>query len=148
MGVLATSTANSMFILMFVTNMQRIYIISFAHDILLDTLTEQDLFIPLQIMEPATPKWKLIGLALGFLLDSLTVIQQKTMLIPEGDSGYTREMLNQWLKWAPPNHKWPTLSALETALHNCQEESLAATLRARFMRKRVTCTHHGWVAIA
>lgn len=82
-----------MFTFMFI-NMQRINIIFFVHDILLDTLTEQDLFILLQIMEPATPKWKTMGLALGFLYDQLTVIERKPMFIPEGDSGYIREMLN------------------------------------------------------
>ena len=60
----------------------------------------------------------------------------------EGDSGYIREMLNQWLKWVPPNHEQPTLTALETALQNCQQERLAETLRARFMQKKGTCLYN------
>ena len=61
------------------------------------------------------------------------------MLIPEGDSGYIRDMLNQWLKWAPPNHERPTVTALVTALQNCQEENLAVKLRAEFKQKKGMC---------
>ena len=110
-----------------------------VHYILLDALTEQDLFVLLQILKPATPKWKTLGMALGFLYDQLTVIERKPMLIPEGDSGYVRDMLNQWLKWAPPNHEQPTVTALVTALQKCQEENLAAKLRAEFKRKKGMC---------
>ena len=72
------------------------------------------------------------------------------MLIPEGDPGYIRDMLNQWLKWAPPNHEWPTISALATALRNCEEENLAAKLRANFKQKKGTYSYmyHAWVTIA
>jgi len=31
------------------------------------------------------------------------------LLIPEGSPGYFKEMLIQWLKWAPPNHPPPTV---------------------------------------
>ena len=60
------------------------------------------------------------------------------MLIPEGGSGYIRDMLNQWLKWAPPNHERPTVTALANALQKCQEENLAAKLRAEFKQKKGT----------
>ena len=110
-----------------------------VHFILLDTMTDKDLFVLLQILEPATPKWKTIGLALGFLYDQLTVIEQKPTLIPEGDSGYICDMLNQQLKWAPPKHDWPTVTALATALQNCQQESLAVNLRAKFIQEKGMC---------
>jgi len=123
--------------------MQRKYTV-IVHFILLDTLTDKDLFVLLQILEPATPKWKTIGLALGFLYDQLTVIERKPMLIPEGDSGYIRDMLNQWLKWAPPNHEWPTVTALATALQSCQLENLAVNLRAKFIQEKgIVDTMHG-----
>ena len=116
---------------------------SFAHYILLDALTERDLFVLLQMLKPATPKWKTLGMALGFLYEELTVIEQKPMLIPEGGSGYICDMLNQWLKWAPPNHEWPTVTALATALQKCEEENLAAKLRANFIQEK----GKPWVAI-
>jgi len=123
--------------------MQRKYTV-IVHFILLDTLTDKDLFVLFQILEPATPKWKTIGLALGFLSYQLTVIERKPMLIPEGDSGYIRDMLNQWLKWAPPNHEWPTVTALATALQSCQQENLAVNLRAKFMQEKgIVDTMHG-----
>ena len=82
-----------------------------VHFILVDTLTDKVYFYFLQKLEPATPKWKTIVLALGFQYDQLNVIERKPMLIPEGDSDYICDiMLNQWLKWAPPNHEWPTVS--------------------------------------
>jgi len=115
--------------------------------ILLDTLTDKDLFVLLQILKPAAPKWKTIGLALGFLYDQLTVIERKPLLIPEGDSGYIRDMLNQWLKWAPPDHDWPTVTALATALQSCQLENLAANLREKFIQEKGMCVYRAWVAI-
>jgi len=45
-------------------------------------------------------------------------------------------MLNQWLKWAPPNHEWPTVTALATALQSCQQEDLAVNLRAKFTQEK------------
>ena len=107
-----------------------------VHYILLDTLTERDLFALLQVLKPATPQWRTLGLALGFLYDQLTTIQQNPMLIPKGDSGYIAEMLNQWLKWAPPNHERPTVTALARALQNCGQEALAAELRTTFTQKK------------
>lgn len=98
-------------------------------------------------MKPAEPKWKDIGLALGFLYDELTTIEQKPLLIPKGSTGYITEMLNQWLKWAPPKHKWPRLSALEAALQECECENLAAKLRKHFDQEKgisallCTCTY-------
>ena len=87
-------------------------------------------------MRPAAPQWQMIGGALGFLDSDLTIIQNSPMLIPEGPTGYFRQMLSQWLKWAPPNHRWPTLEALETALRSSGHEKLAFQLRSLFFLKQ------------
>ena len=83
----------------------------------------------MSILKSAAAKWKQIGLNLRFLSSELTIIERKPMLLQEGDTDYFREMLTQWLKWAPPNHPWPTLEALSSALQNAGEESLAYSLR-------------------
>jgi len=57
-------------------------------------------------------------------------------------------MLNQWLKWALPNHDWPTVTALPTALQSCQQENLAVNLRAKFTQEKGMCIYHARVAIA
>ena len=57
------------------------------------------------------------------------------MRIPEGATGYLREMLNQWLNWAPPNHPWPTVEVLAVALRNSGDEHLAAYLLPEFMER-------------
>ena len=77
------------------------------------TLTAQDLFILTEILRPVTPQWKTVGLALGFLDYELATIEQMPL---EGPPGYFREMLSQWLKWAPPNHSLPTLESVGSKL--------------------------------
>ena len=99
-------------------------------------LTERDLAILLESLKPATPHWKTVGLALEFLDYELTTIERTPMLIPEGLPGYFREMLSQWLRWAPPNHSWPTLEALELVLQRSGHEGLALQLRPMFLQKK------------
>ena len=100
-------------------------------------LAEPDLHILTEILKPAAPQWKTVGLALGFLDHELTIIEQKLLLIPEGPLGYFRDMLSQWLKWAPPNHSSPTLQSLAPALRRSGHEDLAVKLGSKyFQRKR------------
>ena len=117
----------------------------YLHYFFIGCLTAQDLHILTLIMKPAAAKWKTIGDALGFLDSDLTLIQHSPMLIPEGPTGYFREMLSQWLKWAPPNHPWPTLGALENALRTSGQESLALQLRLNFLQKEEKGS--GWLAV-
>ena len=69
-----------------------------------------------------------MGLALGFLNHELTTIESKPLLVSEGTTGYLRELLSQWLKWAPPNHRSPTIKSLGDALQSSGHESLAVDL--------------------
>ena len=91
-------------------------------------MKESDLSILLDLLKPVTPQWKTLGLSLGFLDNELTTIECKPLLITEGVNGYFREMLSQWLRWAPPNHPWPTLEALQPALQSTGHEGLAVNL--------------------
>ena len=101
-----------------------------------DRLTTEDLYILTSILKAAAPKWQTIGGALGFENDNLTIIQRKPLLIPESDTGYFREMLSQWLKWAPPNHPWPTIEALAFAIQRIGQEGLAVNLKPMFLQKK------------
>ena len=115
---------------------------------LLGCLTAQDVHMLTFIMKAAPAEWKTIGDALGFL-DSdltliqrspmLTLIQRSPMLIPEGPISYFREMLSQWLKWALPNHPWPTLEALRNTFQSSGQESLALQLRLQKEGKSSGC---------
>ena len=96
-------------------------------------LREEHLAILLETLKPATPA---VGLAVGFLDHELTIIECKPLLIPEGPTGYFREMLSQWLRWAPPNHSWPTLKALEAVLQRSGHEGLAVKLRQKFLQEK------------
>ena len=87
----------------------------------------------MDLLKPATPHWKTIGLALGFLDHELNIIEHKH--VPEGVTGYFREMLSQWLKWAPSNHSWPTLEALQPALQKSGHEGLAVNLIPEFIKR-------------
>ena len=100
------------------------------------TLGEQDLNILTEILSPAAPQWKDIGLALGFKYYELTTIEQKPLLIPEGPPAYFREMLSQWLNWALPNHSLPTLEILAPALQRSGHEDLAVNLKSKYFQKK------------
>jgi len=93
-------------------------------------------------LKGAVTKWKVIGLALGFLDAELTEIEHKPLLIPEGDMGYFREMLSWWLKWAPSNHPWPTLETLALALNKAGEERLAYDLKEQYLTQNGECCVH------
>ena len=88
------------------------------------------------IMEEAVPEWKKIGCTLGFLDCDLTLIEANPTLTLQGPTGYFEEMLNQWLKWAPPEHDWPSLEILEDALQNIGQTNLATKLRPKFLQKK------------
>ena len=99
-------------------------------------LAEEDLHILTKILRPAAPQWRTLGLALGFLNYELTTIEQKPLLIAEGIAGYFREMLSQWLKWAPPNHPSPTIENLALALQSSEHEDLAVKLRPEYFQRK------------
>lgn len=87
-------------------------------------------------MKPTTTEWKLIGCALGMLDSELKIIAHNPLLIAGGVPSYFKEMLSQWLKWAPPHHPQPTLEALVAAVQSSGHESLAANLKLRFEQKK------------
>ena len=92
-------------------------------------LTEQDLFCLIDILKPVAPKWKEIGGKLNIKNSDLNIIEHKLTLIVEGVTGYFREMLSMWLKWAPPNHSWPTIHNLIYAVRSSGHEDLAVKLQ-------------------
>ena len=91
-------------------------------------LTEDDLYRLTVLLRPASPKWKEIGGILGIVNSDLTIIENKPTLLLEGVAGYFREMLSTWLKWAPPNHPWPTIWDLVDAVRQSGHEDLAVKL--------------------
>ena len=108
-------------------------------------LSVRDLSVLTRTLKGAAARWKTIGLALGFLDDELTIIQRKPLLIPEGDTGYFRDMLSRWLKWAPPNHRWPTLEVLAAALNEAGEECLAYDLKQQYLSQNGECCAHHFI---
>ena len=99
-------------------------------------MKESDLIILLDLLRSAAPQWRTVGLALGFQDFELTTIEQRPSLISDGPPGYFREMLSQWLKWAPPNHSLPTLESLAPALRSSGHEDLAVKLRTAFLQNK------------
>ena len=95
-------------------------------------LTEDDLYHLTVLLRPAAPKWKEIGGALGIVNSDLSIIEHDPMLIPKGVPGYFREMLSAWLKWAPPNHPWPTVQDLVDAVRQSGHEDLAVKVQTDY----------------
>ena len=65
-------------------------------------------------------KWTEIGIHLGFLSNELKNIAAEPSLHHEGTKGFLREMLSQWLEWAPGDQRgskeYGTLEALKRAV--------------------------------
>lgn len=96
-------------------------------------LGEDDLSNLLNLLRTAVPCWRNVGVHLGFHSSELDIIERMPLLIPEGCPGYFREMLCQWLKWAPPNHPPPTVLNLAFALRRTGEEATAFNLEIAFV---------------
>ena len=65
-------------------------------------------------MKAAKQKWKAIGTELGFEDEELREIPHTTAL--NNDTDYFKELLRKWLDQAPPNHPFPHVKDLATAL--------------------------------
>ena len=99
---------------------------------------DTDLKVILDCVRPAAPLWKAIGLSLGFPNSELDLIQNKPLLLLEGPEGYLRELLGNWLQWAPPNHSLPTLEDLASAVRGTGKERVAYTLVQKFLGQEST----------
>ena len=93
---------------------------------------EGDLQNLLNLLRTAVPHWRNVGVHLGFCSYELDDIERKPLLISEGYPGYFREMLCEWLKWAPLNHRPPTVLDLASALSRAGEEATAFQLETVF----------------
>ena len=76
-----------------------------------------------QMTRKASGKWRAIGMELGFKTDKLDALVGEPGC--HGDESYYTAMLRKWLDWAPPNHPFPTLSALVAAIRKSGKERLA-----------------------
>ena len=95
-------------------------------------LSETDLPFLFGSTKCAVSKWKEVGLNLGFQHFELAAIEESPLLMPEGSIGCFREMLNCWLKWAPPRN-WPTFGTLAAAFQCCGYGHLVEKLRLNFV---------------
>ena len=83
-------------------------------------LTERDLPKILKVLASYSNKWSDIGLGLGFTSAHLSTIQATPALFHNAPSSYLREMLTQWLQWAPGDasghESYATLESLQRAV--------------------------------
>lgn len=89
----------------------------------------------------AAPKWRRIGTALNFTKGVLDTIAATHENMVGGPIDCFTDMLDRWLRWAPPKHSLPTLETLCGALREdtVGEERLAFELEQNFPRK-MRCT--------
>jgi len=88
----------------------------------------------LELAGPAAPKTRKVGLMLGFPKNELDEMEKIPAVAVEGPEAYFTEMLSRWLKWAPPNHDFPSSRTLAEALRSklVKEEGLAYDLEQHF----------------
>jgi len=99
-----------------------------------NVLKVEDLEILLELCMGIVSKWKDLGSCLGFSPSHLTIIECNPKL--ERPHGYLKEVFNQWLKWAPPSHHYPTSEKLALALNQIDEKKIALDLRDRVMQQK------------
>ena len=77
-------------------------------------------------------KWRDIGIYLKFLSNELDIIEAKPSLYHEGTKGFLREMISEWLEWAPGDQRgseqYATLEALKIAVSSAGLGTSAADL--------------------
>ena len=78
----------------------------------------------------ACDKWRTVGRELGFTMNKLDSIVREPGR--NGDEDYYEAMLMKWLNWAPPNHCYPSLQTLLSALRVAGKERLANDLAAKY----------------
>ena len=102
-----------------------------------NVLSEHHLRLLLRFVKGAAPKWREIGLTLGFSMDVLDAIAAKPENVSRGAIACFTDLLNRWLKWAPPSHDLPTVKTLAEALRESTvgEERMANDLMQGFERK-------------
>ena len=73
-------------------------------------------------LNPHASKWREIGTHLGFRQGELDNIEHKPLLLNEGPKAWLREMLREWLEWAPGDSRgsssFASIECLKCALDN------------------------------
>ena len=83
-----------------------------------------------KMTKKACSKWKGIGRELRFTEEELSAIVREPGQTGEEDC--YAAMLMRWLDWAPPNHYFPSVQRLASALHKVGKEKLALDLDEKF----------------
>ena len=95
-------------------------------------LAESDLPRLLSKLSNHAYKWKDIGIHLGFQEGELKNIEAKPLLLHSAPKSWLREMLSEWLQWAPGDDRksssFATLQTLKNALNKSELGALASTL--------------------
>ena len=83
-----------------------------------------------EVTKNACSEWRCIGDNLGFTYDELSDITR----VPgqHDNKGYYATMLRRWLDWALPNHNFPTVQDLSSALRKAGKERQANDLRLKY----------------
>ena len=101
-----------------------------------DRLSSRHLESLLQQLSEHFTKWRDIGFKLGFTEGELSTIQASPSLLSDGPRGYLREMLSQWLEWAPDDGRgsadFATLEELKRALRQANLGATAHDLHINF----------------
>ena len=95
--------------------------------------TEEHYGFLCKALEIHAAKWKDIGRNLKFLPGELTNIEARPMLLLTAPKSFLHAMLEEWLQWAPGDHRgskdFATLEALQLALSESGLGAAAARLR-------------------
>ena len=84
------------------------------------------------LLEPHAANWRVLGKALGFLESELNLIQHKPLLLYDAPKSYLRDMLSQWLQWAPGDGRGSTGFATKESLHAALLKANLGQLAERF----------------
>ena len=95
------------------TQFQHLLLDNSAEKSTFGTLSESDHLSKLLCqLNPHASKWREIGTHLGFLQGELDNIEHKPLLLNEGPKAWLREMLREWLEWAPGDSRGSSINRM------------------------------------
>ena len=96
-------------------------------------LSDRDLSDIYSQLETHADRWWDIGNALGFLARELSVIENTPALFMQAPKSFLREMLTQWLQWAPSDKRGSTGYATKVSLHGALLKINLSQLAEQFL---------------
>ena len=95
-------------------------------------LTSEDLKDLYKELKLYAVQWRDIGTALGFKMREMDIIEACPLLLQQAPVTWLRELMKQWLEWAPGDDRGSDTFATRESLHLALQEANLGQLAVKF----------------